>query len=344
MSERELRWYSFERDRVPEAVFGFYEPENPGTLEVNLRSLDSGKVAIGFCEATRPGARRSQFPALIVLGESNESDILSWMNTYAPETFPLSQFARVVSSLDWSRLRQPSVQFDLLRADRWACVTLGEVLANGESDGELASLPLSRAAACFSTAMARTVLVHGDDVAIKLCADRLRSLEADRRFVRRAVSVSDLLPIWAILGAGLDDTNEATLVAQMVVDAATHHRAASGATSRIAEGSLREHRKGFASDSVEERVRTFHSLAKSLNVLSRNEAMRSSTDVVLAAGAFLVGRGTTHAFLLGKSVNAPPSSFVWLGLMAALTGPRCWRRGTALGPAQNRPSDAQTNQ
>lgn len=45
---------------------------------------------------------------------------------------------------------------------------------------------------------------------------------------------------------------------------------------------------------------------------------------MLAAAAFLVGRSTSHAFLLKRISRVSPAACVWFGAMAALAGPRAW--------------------
>jgi hypothetical protein len=78
-------------------------------------------------------------------------------------------------------------------------------------------------------------------------------------------------------------------------------------------------------DSFESRVIAFNRLAAyALDVANRSSRVSQSMSAVLAAGAFLVGRGTSHFFLLRKMAVLAPSSFIWFGLMAALMGPRGW--------------------
>lgn len=327
MNTKEIRWHLFDRDQVPDALFGFYRSKKIGTLEIEEWALDSGQIAIGFCEDTMSGGREARHPALVLLGKGKESDILSWLNVYASETFPLSQFARVLSSEDWARLRQLSVSPELRSPseDKWACVALGELLALGDSDVELASLPLSRVAACFSTPMARTVAFHRSEEATRMCAERLHTLEADVRFVRRAVSVAELLPIWALVSASVGEIDDASEVVELVLQATGSH----GVMHRSAGGGsgadlLRKHSEGLLSDSVEARVMAYHGLVQSVAEVGHFDVKARDADLVLAAGAFMVGRGTSHAFLLRKSAMSWPTAYAWFGLLAALRGPRGW--------------------
>jgi hypothetical protein len=47
-------------------------------------------------------------------------------------------------------------------------------------------------------------------------------------------------------------------------------------------------------------------------------------NLLAAAGAFLVGRGTSHLFLLRRAGKRWPSALAWFGLLAALGGPELW--------------------
>lgn len=324
MDTNRIRWHLFNRDQIPDAVFALTSPGGDGLSYIDLQTLSPGKVAVGYREEPREFGRNPS-PAIILLGRGVEAaDVLSWLNVYVPEAFPLSQFGRVLSIDDWLLLREGDMplKFEMPSVSKWACITLGELLAQGDGNAELDAIPTSRASACFSMTMARAQRFHSHERVTALCAERLRKLEADRRFVHRPLSVDNLVPMWAITGAPVDRASDATEAAQLVVHAAASESVGYRAPGYAGATLLNSYLSSFASDSVEERVMAFHRLAQSLDNVDRNAS--SSTAVVLAAGAFLVGRGTSHVFLLKKFSKAAPTAFAWFSLMAALTGPRTW--------------------
>ncbi len=158
----DIHWQSFERSDLPKALFG-----NAATGIRALRmenALEAGRgVAVGYAREETIEAYSP--PIIIVLDERASAETLSWLKTFAPETSPLSQFARVVSSSDWERFarEQPLRPRSHPRADLWACIILGELLAQGESGVEVTSLPLSWSASCFSTAVARSTFLHATE-------------------------------------------------------------------------------------------------------------------------------------------------------------------------------------
>lgn len=319
-----IQWQMFELDLLPKALFGYHQLSGLGGSYINRIRLEEKNIAIGFVE----NAHESIFnpPAIIVLGDSGSSEILSWLKVYAPATSPLSQFARVLSATDWDEFQESSARHKFMapREDRWACIILGEILAQGEGDVGLDALPLSRAAACFSTAMARASIVHGHDYAIHSCIDRLAVLESDRRFVRRSVTIEDLLPIWTIIGVQLAESFDVHDIAELVVEAALKHGAHSDRSSlRFPLLSLKDY-PALYSDSIEERTIAFKKLASEVMIHLTDSRLSSYSSALLATGAFLVGRGTTHAFLLRPFAKRIPAVFTWFGLMAAISGPPAW--------------------
>lgn len=318
-----LEWQMFDLDVLPEALFGYSHFRSFGGSYINRIRLEEKNIAIGFTH----GVNETNFnpPAIIILSDNGFAEILSWLKVYAPATSPLSQFARVLSVSDWDAFQESSISKNLMirRADGWASLVLGEVLAQGESDLELSLLPLSRAAACFSTAMARTSIVHAHDSAIRTCLDRLIVLEADRRFVRRSVTITDLLPVWTIMNSQLEEGLGVDTVAEIVVEAARKHGNDNKPNSMRMLPKLNDH-PNLLSDSIEDRIVAFRLLSSDFMIGFGDAPQSSYSCAMLAAGAFLVGRGTSHSFLLRPLAKRIPAVFAWFGLMAALSGPRSW--------------------
>lgn len=325
MRTDDIHWRSFEKSLLPEALFGHAITGTRSWSVANCLAAGNG-VALGYSDG---GQRQTEYypPSLIVVEDRSASEIFSWLKTYAPETSPLSQFSRVVSLTDWERFGQDRhcTESHGRREDRWACVVLGEVLAQGENDVELSALPLSWGAGCFSTAVARAAIVHSNDEATSTCVERLRALESDRRFVRRPVSIIDLMPVWAVAGSEIDDVSDPQKVAHLTLTAALKHAGEGGAGLRARALSAFGQESGLSSDSIEQRVIGFQRLVVQLDEF-RETSSPLWANVMVAAGAFLVGRGTSHNFLLRRIAKRWPSAFPWFGVMAALAGPRSWDR------------------
>lgn len=321
MNINEIRWDIFSKDALPEALFGESGANIYGRLSPSRPDIGNGQVALGFKDDQR-GNRYSP-PSIIVVGNNAYHEVFSWLKVYAPETSPLTQFARVITDVDYDLFQLRSLNVSIpTRSDRWACLVLGEVLAQGESDMDLATIPLSRSSACFTTTIARTAIIYDHDEATRIAVERLRTLETDRRFVRRSVTVSDLQPAWGIIRANINSPTPASEVVELVLDAVQHYASAAGA-----EGSNLPRLSdfpGLTSDSVEERVLAFHGIANEMAGFSQHAPRNLLPNVMLAAAAFLVGRSTTHAFLLRRWTKAFPLAFAWFGVMAALVGTRQW--------------------
>lgn len=326
MKKNELIWYAFERDAVPAALQGIVDTRlNGPALSFGLPRPRDGDVLIGFCE--RPRYQDRVVPLLIVTSEHSTSDVFSWMATYSPNVFPLSQFARVISDSDWEFLtslpEERSHQY--LHEDRWASLIFGELLAQGDSDSALSGIPFSRANACYSTAIARASLIYPKhSSAFQTCLDRLKKVESDRSFVPRPVSVSLLADVWNTLHTHEyrpDDLYASTegLISEAIKLLLAHQR--------VTKANTDIHPSNFVelqSDSIEERVLAFNRLLKKVGAKTEEEIADPRINAAVASAAFLVGRGTSHIFLLRRLTKVFPSAVLWFGVLAALAGPNCW--------------------
>lgn len=318
-----IYWHTFSLDKTSEALFGHEQLLRANESKKNSDNLDTNAgITIGF---TRGNVSYNP-PSIILIEDRNVADIFSWLKVYAPETSPMSQFARVLSKADWQKFFHNSEHHNStsLREDRWASVVLGELLAQGDADIELSTVPLSRATACFSTAMARSSIIHGHGSAVKECIIRLKLLEEDQRFVQRLISVNDMLPIWTILTSQIEEPLDPKDVAKIVVLMAQKYgRESLKIDSRLSILGLEQYPE-LLSDSIEERIVAFQRLASEVATSFSEFPLSSYPNALLAAGAFLAGRGTTHAFLLRRWTRKMPAVFAWFGLMVALTSPDAW--------------------
>ncbi|WP_139350560.1 hypothetical protein [Rhodanobacter sp. B04] len=327
MNTENLVWYAAEREELPEVAFGIGDfrerssPFFPGSF------AGSKGVRVAFTRES-VGSLDYQPPSMFVLEKKSAPETLSWLRVYARGAFPLSQFARVVTEADWALLSSEETDGQATRSDKWSSVILGEILAQADFEGELDALPVSRATACFSSSVARTVLLHDSYAVTRLCTERLRDASRDERFGKRVVSVDMLVPIWAALSANIADVSDMSELVDLFL-----HAADMANDTRAAQYGQRElfkyHRQIF-SDSVEERVVAFQRISSDIvSGGGRTPTVSPYSAAVLALAAFLVGRGTSHAFLLRKFPAFAPLAFAWFGLAAALRGPRGWDQSWA---------------
>lgn len=321
MTKNPIRWHVVPRDAVTEYLLRGAPPHQAGRSAVYASDLFSDSVALGMSEASNQKHR----PVLLVmLKKASAVETFSWLRTYSPAVSPLSQFVRVLTDEDWQSFGQPheSVSRQGGREDVWASIVLGEVIAQGDSDVELSQVPLSRAGSSFSYAVARTSCIHGAGEATKTCAERLRLVENDRRFARRHVPVADLFPIWSLATANVPGGMRPDEAATSLLHAVTNFIPGSDLAVRSVSEQIRA-RRGLGSDSVEERVLAFQQISGEL--LRAGVGPASGIEAaVLAVSAFLVGRSTSHEFLIRRVGRAFPTSPVWFGLIAALCGPSGW--------------------
>ncbi|MCU1127905.1 hypothetical protein JAK51_16950 [Stenotrophomonas maltophilia] len=263
-----------------------------------------------------------QPPAIFVLHNENLKETLSWLRVYARDSFPLSQFGRVVTMDDWRLLAEDDSAGHSFRDDRWASVVLGELLAQSEPDAPLDTLPTSRAQACFSTAVARTQKLYDSYKASRVCTDRLRVIESDPRFLRRSVSVESLVPAWSMASTSFGKVSSSSELAEFILSAADSYENLSNASSIGRRITLHP---GLFSDSIEERVVAFQQItSEATNHAGSQGHIATHTAAAVAAAAFMVGRGTSHAFLIKKCGRLAPLAHIWFGVMAGIAGPSYW--------------------
>ena len=320
--KRSIKWHAGDREDLPDFTIGkgslkkYYQKSSE-----KLTPTTKTGLTVGISE----DSAGQIYPVLFVVSDSSYYDIFSWTNTFAPDAFPLSQFARVALETDAKSLR------DLLlsdgvnrnRSEQWSSVILGELLGQGGGDTDISSVPFSRSAACYSTSIARTWLLYDSEAAAANVAKRLRKIESDKRFVKRGISLDNLEFIWEALthlGDSLCGEKPDAIVNLVYSTAVKIYKNASSSTSRMV--SLSDF-PGLQSSSIEERVVAFQRLSQELNSLD-SLSTYPELGVVAAGAVFLVGKGTSHAFLLKRIPGLFPSACAWFGLLAALSGPSTW--------------------
>jgi len=319
MSTWNPEWRVVTREDLTDVIYGRRRP--PGFAHSpSISKLGLDAIAVAFeSELLNDYSSAS----LILLDDRSRVETFAWLKVNAPEIFPLSQYSRVMSAADWTGISQEA--FDAAghrkkpsHADVWASVVAGEMIAQGDLDMELNQVPLSRAAGCFSLTVARAYLTFGAGRTSALCVNRLSMLEQDVRFARRHVSVKDLVLIWQLLERAGSKDCEPEIAIDMVVDCVRRQIGNSSPLEVLA------HAYALHDDSFEERVVAFNQLIGKLKELPVEVRRGPTCSAVLAIAAFLVGRGTTHEFLVRRNLEFFPFGPIWFGLLAGLVGSRCW--------------------
>ncbi|WP_454911270.1 hypothetical protein [Stutzerimonas chloritidismutans] len=312
----ELKFAFSSRDDLPDALFSMLNsPHIPKHSIEAVEPIGLGAI-LGYPKQSSEHGYSS--PYLIILPPAKPFELFAWLKTYAPETFPLSQFGRVVSRADFDSVKKSTGRDKIFwqRPDRWPSVVLGEMLAQSDGDSSVVSIPLSRAIATYSFSVARASVAHKDDFVTQECINRLESLSSDRRFVERLIHIKSLQSLWGRVGIAWDDNAGAEQLLQ-----ACHPEN----KDLFGNGPSITNYMGLLSDSAENRVVAFRNFAKDWSArLASPRDHDGQAELEIALAAFLVGRGTSHAFLLKDIVRNDPSIYVWFGLIAALCGPTSW--------------------
>jgi len=322
MNADDLRWYPVSKGDLPGTSLGLRPQRGEGFLTIAGAFASDTEVAVGY-----PVRRLAEYvpPVAIVLKSDKINDTLAWLKVYAPEYFPLSQFARVISEKDWEDCTD-NLPGDFGASDIWANVILGEMLAYSPVDADPRLTPLSRHLACYSHAIARVKAAHGNPAVLKECTDRLRMLENDKQFVRREVSVRDLVPIWAIAASGVTYRRESVDASEIVgiVLEAIAKKEGIGFNPPSSNVRLDEF-PDLMGESIEKRVLAFQKLVAKVRLQPHSDTAYSVwNSAIVAAGAYLVGRGTGHMFLLRRYNFAGAAPLLWFSLFSAVHGPKGW--------------------
>ncbi|QKL55219.1 hypothetical protein HI814_00195 [Ralstonia solanacearum] len=282
-----------------------------------MRQSPTDGLVIGYPDIPT----RATQPIVGVIDASRSADLFSWISTFAPEAFPLSQSFRVVSLEDWEAGISALSPRSLFEKEAiWPSLILGEIIGQGDREQDISSIPLSRVFASFTYAQARACLLYEKHPPlVKECRSRLSLLEADTTFVKRLISVDELAPMWEVANGNGDV--EYLAVLEFV--------------ARTVDGGPREGHKPLpaifeklglnqdliTSDSIEQRVLEFERVVVELRTVKQHGFNAALT---IAALALLVGRSTTHITLLEEHVHEYPTAVCWFGLLAGMVGQSIW--------------------
>ncbi|HBN9654283.1 hypothetical protein [Pseudomonas aeruginosa] len=316
----ELKWYVFPRNSLPEALLSVGAPELLGGAAVGDPALVSSDLVLGY--HIDDLKRRYYAPSVLILPEQKPAEILAWLKIYAPETSPLSQFGRVLSLGDYRLIQKHPTKAHKYtkQPSRWSSIILGEILAQGDMESSIEALPLSRAQATFSSAMANAVMHYNDEDLIENCIVRLEQLEKDGKFVARALAIRDLKLVWQISNEALGADYGISSIFKLFASSNAQGNDLFSNNSSLS--SLNDY-PDLLSDSVESRVLAYRKFSDAVLNLG-TEYRTKYVAANIAAAAFLVGRSTSHAFLLKSISREFPAVYTWFGLIAGLAGPKYW--------------------
>ena len=321
-----IRWFAVGREDLLDVLLNEELPSSEFFSAPSLSDLRSGKLALGYEVDDGDPMWSTLGPTVIILDDDSATETMSWLRVFAEEAFPLSQFARVVKYSDWITFSSNEKNSSCYRnfvPQRWASVSVGEVLAQSESDVDLQNMPLSRIAGSLTLPAGRSAQIFGSDNATKQCVDRLRILSGDARFSRRPITVSQLTPIWALCDMQVEGHLEAYEAAILVAEAASKFLRVQDSLGSKGGRYFLDSYDGLQSDSAEERVIAFNEFCEDVLSSTASESAASAA-YLLAAAVFMVGRSTSHAFLLNRFRKVVPAAFAWFGLIAAFAGSRYW--------------------
>jgi hypothetical protein len=317
MTEK-LRWYPIDRQELPGVVAERQLPQHLGGIA--FPSIDTHDLLIGV--VSDEGESR---PVLAVLKQDKARELLAWLATYSPPSFPVSQSLRVISAgdLDSAAFNQSIHSSQSADLNIWACIVLGELLALGEQGTNIDAVAVSRAVSCYSFTKAKTDSSFGASSPLaSQCIRRLRSLADDKIIGRRPVNVNDLLPIWGWAHAQQPNDSLQRDALQVVEDAVSGHLGDQLTTGEILRSIGGFDAVSLSTGTIEARVRAYQAVSRSLE--GKAVADSSAVAMLLAAAAICVGNGTSHVSLLEETARKHPTAYVWFGLFAALSGSVGW--------------------
>lgn len=323
MIKKQIGWLNVEKETLPQLLLG-------GVFEgLNLlddiveTQLDDSMVALGY-EAVND--KISPFPSILIVSELRYREVFAWVSTYTPEIFPLSQHLRVMTLSEYETfrffLKSKVTAKDDYPTSMLACLVLGELLAQVEGVDSLPSIPISRAMTCYLTPIARSYDIYKRRAVAEICLKRLSLFSQESRFSRKNINIEDVTSVLVLSESAFFNKGSSTEKIQIILGLVykfedNYYRI----TNEIFSEKIL---KDFDTNSFEKRVMAFREVARGVALYRVEGASDSYPAVVLAAAAYLVGRGASHVFLLKEWSKKFPSVYLWFGLICSLGGAQSW--------------------
>lgn len=312
-----LYWYDIDRMVLPDILFSVDISELKSKPPSELNDT-FGPVTIGYSRS--PKETDYAQPSLILLDDLKAAETISWINAHSPESFPFSQFGRTVTKQDY-KLARTLLDNDgqQSKTEVWPSVIIGEILALGDSETPLESLPLSRAQATFTNAVARSYINYKNSMLHGLCIERLSKLENNPRFVGRTIHVAELSSVWAQV---IQEKNSDLTLKDLIDNPYLNFRGEDLFGSHYGSSVNLRNYQNLLSASAEDRILEYRKLLKEIDI---SQVKQNPSDIFsVAAAAFLVGRSTSHLFLLKEIGRIVPTLYLWFGYIAGMMGPKYW--------------------
>lgn len=326
MKDKKINWISVSKEKLFDVIFNIKQLDMfLWRNKISDFDVDSGKVLVGAVESQSLDSKYKI--CMLVIDDAYFKDILSWLRVYAEELFPLSQYARVMLYSDYKKIisRGEYLFSEEINSEELACLAVGEALAISDSNIELKNMALSRLSSCYTLPMARVIFNHGSDELLTVCQKRLSTIARDNRFLKRSVSVEQLdRALYFLRSLKAIRTNKSD-VYELVFELTNiiiNNNISSNKDSLVVY-EIKKLLTLMKSDSIERRVIAFNNISNHLSNIA-SEDVANDVSPLIAAAAFLVGRSTSHLFLLNRIGKSFPIVFLWFGIIAALVGSKAW--------------------
>ncbi|WP_258889259.1 hypothetical protein [Citrobacter portucalensis] len=325
MKDKKINWVSVSKEELFDVIFNVKQLESYfWKNKISDFDVRSGKVLVGAVESQRLDSKYKI--CMLVIDDDHFKDIFSWLRVYAEELFPLSQYARVILYSDYKEIISRGLDLfsGEINSEELACIAVGEALAISDGSIELKSMALSRVSSCYTLPLARVIYNHGSDELLTVCKRRLSVIARDNRFLKRSVSIEQLdsalyyLRSFKARSYYESDIYESVL---KLINEVVNNIDSNKNSFVVYE--IKKQLTLMRSDSIEERVIAFNNISSCLPDITLDHAANDVSPLI-AAAAFLVGRSTSHLFLLNKIGKTLPIVFLWFGVIAASVGSKAW--------------------
>lgn len=269
---------------------------------------------------------RASSPSALVVHQGALADMFAWLDTYAPQFSPITQYCRVVSA-EGARLYAAGrvIRGDLRLIRALAGVVVGEVLAqtSNAATRSLEGVTLSHAQATFSLCLARSEMLRNAGVDFRSgVVSNLDTLWRMRVFPERLLTTKEVVPFWSVAFGLPENGVPHSEVGRLLSDAVRELMVSSLSSSTVVR--LARHYEParelmmLQTYSAEDRVKSFDRLSTKVGTAPSDEA-RAIEDFCLAYAAVEIGGGSTrHAGLLQEYGERRPLVWLWFGLLSSI--------------------------
>jgi len=320
MKLSDLRWLGCKREDLPRILFApTHDGSNLDTAADFRPIVGRNGFALGVVSSAKVNEARS---VLLLVDDAGARELYSWIYSFSEGAFPLSQFARVVSLKDWEMTAAGGRFVRQRECDLWSCLAVGELISLYGGEGDQYSPRTQWLSYVASLLLARTLAFENKEKIAHLAMERLLKFESFSRFHERPFSALEMEPLWRVAFSAPERTLDTLEAITLCLHSAA--RANNGGSGEYLVNRIMTNFPFLFGDSIEQRVSAYHDLAEAVSYGRGLDGAFLPPKVacaVMATGAFLVGRGTSHSFLLSRLPREMSLSAAWLGLISGLCGP-----------------------